>query len=76
LDKIGGLNLVDRGTEAFTIFVIFVQCALEGQGEMAAAHLCLIRNLIYGEIIRKIGFQAFNFARMPGGTTAARLVSS
>jgi hypothetical protein len=56
--------------------VIFVQCALEGQGEMAAAHLCLIRNLIYGEIIRKIGFQAFNFARMPGGTTAARLVSS
>jgi hypothetical protein len=28
---------------------------------MAAAHLCLNRKLVYGEIIRKIGFQAFNF---------------
>jgi hypothetical protein len=24
--------------------------------------LCLNRKLVYGEIIRKIGFQAFNFA--------------
>lgn len=44
------------------IFVILVLCALKGQGEMAAAHLCLNRKLVYGEIIRKIGFQAFNFA--------------
>jgi hypothetical protein len=48
------------------IFVIFVLCALKGQGEMAAAHLCLNRKLVYGEIIRKIGFQAFNFAADDG----------
>ena len=42
--------------------MIFVRCALKGQGEMAAAQLCLIRKLVYGEIIRKIGIQAFNFA--------------
>jgi hypothetical protein len=48
------------------IFVIFVLCALKGQGEMAAAHLCLNRKLVYGQIIRKIGFQAFNFAADDG----------
>ena len=48
------------------IFVIFVLCALKNQGEMAAAHLCLNRKLVYGQIIRKIGFQAFNFAADDG----------
>jgi hypothetical protein len=41
---------------------------------MAAAELCLIRKLGYGEIIRKIGFQAFNCAadaRQHQGTPAA-----
>ena len=33
---------------------------------MAAAHLCLNRKLVYGQIIRKIGFQAFNFAADDG----------
>jgi hypothetical protein len=44
------------------IFVILFLCALKGQGEMTAAHLCLNRKLVYGQIIRKIGLQAFNFA--------------
>ena len=42
--------------------MIFVRCALKDHGEIAAAHLRLIRKLVYGEIIRKIGSQAFNFA--------------
>jgi hypothetical protein len=39
-------------------FAIFVRSALKGQGEMAAANLCMIGKLVYGEIIHKIGFQA------------------
>jgi len=68
LDKVGGLNLVHRGKEAFAIFVIFVQCALKDHGEIAAAHLRLIRKLVYGEIIRKIGFQD----SISGGCPAAQ----
>jgi hypothetical protein len=41
-------------------FAIFVRSALKGQGEMAAANLCMIGKLVYGEIIRKIGFQGEN----------------
>jgi hypothetical protein len=58
-----------RGKEAFAIFVIFVRCALKGQGEMAAAPLRLIRKLVYGEIIRKIRFPGIQFH---GGCPAAQ----
>jgi hypothetical protein len=48
-------------------FAIFVRSALKGQGEMAAANLCMIGKLVYGEIIRKIALRMLGVTAAAGG---------